>query len=56
MNNPHNKEPRQRAITPCKEFGLGINHKMSKERRKSKQARHRANASKRQMVSKNVVR
>lgn len=45
MNNPHNKSPEERAITPSKDFNKGINFKMSKERRAKKQARHRNNVS-----------
>ena len=43
MNNPHNLPPEARGITPTKDFNKGINHKMSKERRAKKQARHKAN-------------
>lgn len=43
FNNPNNLPPVERAITPVRFFGKGINFEMSKERRRKKQARHRAN-------------
>ena len=39
MNNPYNLSLQERAITPTKDFGKGINHKMSKERRAKKKAK-----------------
>ena len=43
MNNPHNLSHAERAITPVQDFNKGINHKMSKERRKKKQDRSKKN-------------
>ena len=43
MNNPHNLSHEERAITPTQDFNKGINHKMSKDRRKKKQERHKSN-------------
>ena len=40
MNNPNNLPPEQRAITPSKDFGKGINFRMSKKRRAKKKARY----------------
>jgi tRNA A37 methylthiotransferase MiaB len=37
MCNPHNLSYSERAITPAANFNKGINHLMSKERRKKKQ-------------------
>lgn len=51
MNNPNKLTYGERAIEPKPAFNLGINHFMSKERRFAKQARHRANAQRRQQVS-----
>lgn len=51
MNNPNNLSHTERAITPTQDFNKGINHKMSKERRTKKQARHKANESTRRANS-----
>lgn len=56
MNNPHNLPPEERAITPNKFWGKGINFQMSAERRKKKHDRHKANAPLRQEQSRNDPR
>lgn len=53
MNNPHNLTQTERAITPVAHFNKGINHQMSKERRRAKQKRYADNASLRLQKSQN---
>lgn len=53
MNNPDKLSHEERAITPVRDFGKGINHQMSQERRGQKQDRHRKNTERRLIVSKN---